>query len=243
MRSRNIKPGFFKNDELGGMDPLTRLLFAGLWCYADKAGRFEWRPKRIMAEILPYDNGELTVIARPLVERGFIVPYEVDGSEYCQVVNFDDHQHPHHTEKESKIPSLDKGTVISRLSNGYNPSDSLIPDSLIPDSDKYVQTSDEVRLSELLLSKICEHRPKFKKPDIQKWAKGMDYLLRIDVRSLEDIESVITWLYGPNLKNTDFSFVVQSPESLRRKFDQIQAVREQSLTPAEKYARDRGFDR
>lgn len=134
MRSRNIKPGFFKNDELGEMKPLTRLLFAGFWCYADKAGRFEWRPKKIMAEILPYDNGDLTVIARPLIEQGFIIPYEVNGSKYCQVVNFEEHQHPHHTEKDSKIPPLDPLTVNNPLDNGYNPSDSLIPDSLIPDS-------------------------------------------------------------------------------------------------------------
>jgi len=106
----------------------------------------------------------------------------------------------------------------------------------------YVETSDEVRLSNLLLSKILEHLPNFKKPNIQKWAKVMDYLLRIDGRALEDIESVITWLYGPNLQNDDFSFVVQSPESLRRKFDQIQAVREQSLSPGEKYKRKHGFD-
>ena len=136
MRSRNIKPGFFKNDELGEMKPITRLLFVGLWCYADKAGRFEWRPKRIMAEILPYDNGDLTVIARPLIENGFVVRYQVDGVEYGQVVNFSEHQHPHHTEKDSKLPALDPLTVNNPLGNGDNPSDSLIPDSLIPDSRK-----------------------------------------------------------------------------------------------------------
>jgi hypothetical protein len=53
-RSRNIKPGFFLNDELAECEPLARILFAGLWCIADREGRLEDRPKRIKAEVLPY---------------------------------------------------------------------------------------------------------------------------------------------------------------------------------------------
>src|SRR3972149_3629858 len=56
MRSRNIKPGFFLNEKLAECDFETRLLFIGLWCYADREGRFEWIPKRIEAAIFPYDK-------------------------------------------------------------------------------------------------------------------------------------------------------------------------------------------
>ena len=48
-RARNIKPGFFANENLAECDPLARLLFAGLWCLADREGRLEDRPKRIAA--------------------------------------------------------------------------------------------------------------------------------------------------------------------------------------------------
>jgi hypothetical protein len=54
-----------------------------------------------------------------------------------EVINFKKHQHPHHTEAESVLPEYSIGcdvTVNSPLSNGYTPSDLLIPDSLIPDS-------------------------------------------------------------------------------------------------------------
>lgn len=47
--ARNIKPGFFTNDVLAACDQLARLLFAGLWTVADRAGRLEDRPKRIKA--------------------------------------------------------------------------------------------------------------------------------------------------------------------------------------------------
>jgi len=52
-RARNIKPGFFKNDQLAECHPLARLLFAGLWCEADRAGRLKDRPKRLKVECLP----------------------------------------------------------------------------------------------------------------------------------------------------------------------------------------------
>ena len=137
MRSRNIKPGFFTNEKLAELGPFTRILFIGLWCVSDREGRFEWRPKRIKAEVLPYDNGEITVMLRSLCDAGFIVYYKVDGVEYGQVVNFCKHQNPHHTEKASKLPKMQADsslTVNSPLKNGENPADSLIPDSLIPDS-------------------------------------------------------------------------------------------------------------
>ena len=140
MRARNIKPGFFKNEYLAELDPLTRILFIGLWCFADKEGRFEWRPKKIKAEVLPYDHGDVTVMLQELNDHGFVVRYSAgeNGSfDLGQVVNFKKHQSPHHTEKASELPDLqDNGsfTVNSPLEDGGNPSDSLIPDSLIPDS-------------------------------------------------------------------------------------------------------------
>jgi len=43
MRSRNIKPGFFKNEIIAEMPTETRLLFIGLWLLADREGRLEDR--------------------------------------------------------------------------------------------------------------------------------------------------------------------------------------------------------
>ena len=71
-RSRNIKPGFFLNDELAECDPLARLLFAGLWCIADREGRLEDRPKRIKAEVLPYDDCDVDELLNQLAERSLL---------------------------------------------------------------------------------------------------------------------------------------------------------------------------
>lgn len=106
-RSRNIKPGFFKNETLAECTPLARILFAGLWCLADRAGRLEDRPKRIRAELLPYDDGSVDDMLNELHQAGFILRYEMDGKRLIQVVNFAKHQTPHHKEPASIFPGMD----------------------------------------------------------------------------------------------------------------------------------------
>lgn len=104
MRARNIKPGFYKNEDLAECSVWARLIFPGLWMMADRDGRLEDRPKRIKAELLPFDAVEVEPLLEELAERGFIRRYERDGLKIIQVVNFAKHQAPHHTEKPSGLP-------------------------------------------------------------------------------------------------------------------------------------------
>ncbi len=136
-RSRNIKPSLFLSEDLGTADPLMTILFIGLWCLADKAGRLEDRPLRIKAEIFPYREGiDLNGYLTELSRLGYILCFEHSGKRYIQVVNFTKHQNPHHTEKPSIIPAFSDGCTITRVSpliHGDDPADSgfLIPDSCI----------------------------------------------------------------------------------------------------------------
>ena len=107
-RARNLKPGFFRNEILAELPPLSRLLFAGLWTIADKAGRLEDRPKRIKADVLPYDDGDVSGMLDQLAGAGFIVRYAVNGERYIQITNFSKHQNPHVKEGESIIPAPDE---------------------------------------------------------------------------------------------------------------------------------------
>jgi len=161
MRARNIKPGFFKNEVLGEMHPLGRLLFIGLWCMADRDGRLEDRPKRIKAEVLPYDDilagenhGEFTVksplnhgdftvtsLLDNLQAAGFIKRYTVKGQKLIQVENFQKHQSPHHTEKGLGFPGPEVADITMETEDhGCLTVNSRLehgenpPDSLIPDS-------------------------------------------------------------------------------------------------------------
>jgi len=134
MRARNVKPGFFKNDILAECDLLARILFAGLWCLADREGRLEYRPKKIKAEVLPYDNCNIEKLIGQLAERQFITTYDVDGVFYIQINAFQKHQNCHMREPESTIPApVQHGasTVQAPGEHGSGPAESplLNPES------------------------------------------------------------------------------------------------------------------
>ena len=140
-RIRYLKPDFFKDEDLAELPFEVRLCFAGLWIFADKEGRLEDRPKRLKAEIFPFDNVDMEQCLESLNKikngsnRAFIRRYEIEGEKYIQIVNWHKHQKPHHTEKASEIPEplkfsptppIEKGMekinqleASMELSNGY----------------------------------------------------------------------------------------------------------------------------
>lgn len=122
MRSRNIKPGFFKNEYLAEIEPLGRLLFEGLWVLADREGRLQDRPRKIWAEVLPYDNYNGDELLWQLHDRGFIVRYEVGPRRFIWIPTFLEHQNPHQNEVKSVLPDVSVGCKTSRLG-----SKSLLP--------------------------------------------------------------------------------------------------------------------
>jgi hypothetical protein len=141
-RARNIKPKFFTNDNLGELDPLARLLFIGLWTIADFKGCLEYRPKRIKAQLLPYDECNIDELSNILDKSGFIAIYSVRGQLYIKILKFEAHQNPHKNERDagSDIPDIaEKDSEINELSkdginrdkNGTARADSLFP---LPDS-------------------------------------------------------------------------------------------------------------
>jgi hypothetical protein len=136
MRARNIKPGYFKNEELADCDPLARILFSGLWCLADKEGRLEYRPRKIKAEVLPYDNCNIDKLIKQLSDKEFIQVYSVNDNKYIQILKFLKHQNPHVKELESVIPEPNQHNVEIVLKPDNPESTRLIPESpsLIPES-------------------------------------------------------------------------------------------------------------
>ena len=145
MRARNLKPGFFQNDTLCECKPLARILFEGLWCLADREGRFEWKPKKIKAMILPYDKCSIELLLNEIAQAGFILFYEVNGNKYGFIPTFLEHQSPHPKEKRSNIPEPSEdirefqgisGNFREFRTSRVNISEEEYPDSEDPDSDK-----------------------------------------------------------------------------------------------------------
>lgn len=119
-RIRTIKPDFFKNEELSEMSAMNRLLFIGLWTQADREGRLHDRPKRLKAEIFPYENFDVDKGLQQLHEAGFIIRYKVNVNDsvrvlapeqpktelaVIEIVNFLKHQKiDKANEKQSELP-------------------------------------------------------------------------------------------------------------------------------------------
>jgi len=141
-RCRNIKPGFFLNEALAELPPLARLLFIGLWTEADREGRIEDRPKRLKAQLFPYDDCDVVAMLADLARMrdasgapAFILRYEVAGQRFVQVVNWHKHQQPHCKERASTIPAPCKhgaSTVQAPEEHMRSTPDSLSSDSLSP---------------------------------------------------------------------------------------------------------------
>lgn len=165
-RARNIKPAFFLNTDLAENSPLGRIAFIGMWTIADYKGCLEYNPKKIKAQLLPYDDCDMESLAINLDKSGFISFYSVQGKRYIKILNFEKHQNPHKNEKESgsEIPDItEKDNEIIDLSefrknheqDGTTRADSLIPltdslniDSLIPESSFPITESNSKPLSD-----------------------------------------------------------------------------------------------
>lgn len=105
MRARDIKPGFYKSDQLAECSMAARLLFPGLWMLADREGRLENRPRKIKAEIFPFDDVDVAPLLVELENAGLIRTYEVNGTALVWIPQFKRHQSPHKNEKSSELPA------------------------------------------------------------------------------------------------------------------------------------------
>jgi len=140
-RARNIKPSITTNEKLADLKPFARILFIYLPMFADCEGKLEDRPRRIKAQMFPFDSVDVDNLLTTLDEAGFITRYSVSNSNYILIDKFLKHQNPHKNERDigSKIPYPDKDgtkTEVVPAHDETDPADSLnlSPDSLNTDS-------------------------------------------------------------------------------------------------------------
>jgi len=147
-RIRYIKPGFFCDEDLADCSPWARLLFAGLWGIADKAGRLEDRPRRIAATVFPYDRDvDVEECLRELCDHGpMILRYEADGARYIAILGWAKHQKTHHKEAESVIPEPNP-SVSNPPPAPHQPLTSPSPAALVTGNGERVMGNGEEPLS------------------------------------------------------------------------------------------------
>jgi DNA-binding MarR family transcriptional regulator len=248
MRARYIKPGLYKNEHLAECDPLTRLLFTGLWCMADREGRLEDRPKRIKAELLPYDNADVDAMLNDLSAHGFIQRYEVDGGRYIQIVNFTKHQRPHTNEVQSTIPEPPSDTEVSAtkessaanqgdksgapreqaldpLNSNFNYDSNSDLDSSSSENASASRTAEKIRpehtdLAELLAYRIQQNNPDGKPPTPKQLQNWANDVRLMIERDKRPIEQIRELLEWTQ-QDEFWKANVLSMGKLREKYDQL----------------------
>ncbi len=123
-----------------------------------------------------------------------------------------------------KIPekALFALSVLLKVNNKVSP-----PPSSSSSSKEYKSDSIEYRLANYLYKFILKRNPNYKKPNIQKWSKQIDLMIRIDKRKPDDIKKVIEWCQADTPdKQTEGTWKgwannILSTAKLREKFDKL----------------------
>jgi hypothetical protein len=115
---RSVKPELFRHEGLFDAEidyqlPL-RLAFIALITCCDREGRFRWQLRRLKADMLPFDNVDLTQILDALITRGFIMKYEYQGEWYGCIPSWLRHQSINNRERASIFPGPDGFAVVKK---------------------------------------------------------------------------------------------------------------------------------
>ncbi len=117
-RIRCIKPEFWSDDKVMELSIQARLLFIGLWNFADDNGVVENKPRQIKARIFPGDDIDVVPLIEELARVGVIYLYEVDGVPYLIIKNLTKHQVIDRRRKSS-LP-MPQNDLFWRYSDDFN---------------------------------------------------------------------------------------------------------------------------
>ncbi|WP_312800462.1 DnaT-like ssDNA-binding domain-containing protein [Pseudomonas sp.] len=87
-RIRTIKPEFWTSEQVMECQPLTRLMFIGLWNFCDDGGNHPASAKTIKALLFPGDDISTAGISRMIEElrvNQLLSVYEANGKQYLHV--------------------------------------------------------------------------------------------------------------------------------------------------------------
>jgi hypothetical protein len=91
-RIRTIKPEFWTDDTVTECSLSTRLLFIGIWNFADDAGNLDRSAKQIKARVFPVDAIDCEPLIQELLNHGLLTEYSVSNKKYLHIPGFATHQ-------------------------------------------------------------------------------------------------------------------------------------------------------
>lgn len=227
---RMLKKIISKSRKLANLENnANRLIYTWLLSHLDIEGRHEGDPQVIKGFVFPRINSITpNKIRKALIdmqEQKLINIYIVNSDTFIEYVDFKKHQILREDrEAKSDIPAKSCGTPaqLQEFSGSTQAQDklSLNKDKLSKDNKRLlVEDSNEFQLSKLLYDKILVNNPNHKMPNLQEWAKHIDYMIRIDKRRPVDIVAIIQWCQSDSFWWSN----ILSTLKLRKQFDTLTA--------------------
>jgi hypothetical protein len=91
-RIRTIKPDFWTDEKLAECSIAARLLFIGMWNFADDCGNLGRSSKKLKMQVFPADAIDCEQLVIELITHGMLTEYSVSGEKFLQIKNFLKHQ-------------------------------------------------------------------------------------------------------------------------------------------------------
>jgi DNA-binding Lrp family transcriptional regulator len=187
-----------------------------------------------LADILGIDRRNVIYNIQKLRKKGYLLDTGPDTQHRVLKMNSDklpllssDKTSPEQTRGSDTVITSGSDTSITSLAQSSDAHITHNKSNVNKSSNKgvYNITSDEIRLSQLLLDLILSRKPDFKRPNIQAWAKHIDRMIHFDLRAPERIEAVIRWCQNDTGNGNGWAGWqnnILSTATLKEKFDTLE---------------------
>ena len=128
-RIRNIKPDFWTDEKLVELETWERLLFIGLWNFADDEGYMPYSPKRIKMQIFPGDSLEVSRGIQSLISIGAVELFDSEFGQVLHVSKWSKHQKVSNPSK-SKYSAVELAPADGKPRKQAVPAQEPLEDSL-----------------------------------------------------------------------------------------------------------------
>jgi hypothetical protein len=228
-RIRSIKPEFWTDEKVVELDFADRLLFIGLWNFADDQGYLDLRPKRIKMQVFPGDEYDVVAGLRRLWESSLVALYASEANLIVHIIGWDKHQRVSNPARErfqaDDLRKLDEWTttlprpredsrVLGKGREGKGSSSSSEVADATPDAEP--DRLDVRRLCDRLADRIEANG--VKRPKVtQRWHDSARLLLDRDGYTEEQVR----WLIDKAHDDEFWRANILSMPKLREKADQL----------------------
>lgn len=169
-----------------------------------------------------WSNTKVTTFLKLLKEDGMIDFKSDKKKTVITIVNYESYQNTNDTETSQERHESDTETSQKHTNNNDNNenNDNNISSCEEDEGLKFPEGSIEYRLADYLRKYILKNNDKAKVPDdsdMDRWSQHIDYMIRLDNRSADDIKAVIEFSQTDDFWMTN----VLSTSKLRKQFDQL----------------------